>query len=177
MISILKPGKDSSLPSSNRSIRFLDIIGILFEKILLARKLHEVGERVLMRDEHFLFRPRHSTFLHLVRFVESITRNFREKWLTGALFLDVAKTFDTVWIYGFLYKLTSLNFPSYIVHTISSNLRVRTFEASFQTATSSRRSMRTGVAQMELMSPVIFSLYVNDISSSSYPSTGNTKPS
>jgi hypothetical protein len=34
------------------------------------------------------------------------------------VFLDVAKAFDTVWINGLLYKLTILNFPSYLVHTI-----------------------------------------------------------
>jgi hypothetical protein len=44
--------------------------------------------------------------------VERITRNFGEKKLTGAVFLDVAKALDTVWIDGLLYKLTLLNFPS-----------------------------------------------------------------
>jgi len=53
------------------------------------------------------------------------------KRLTGAVFLDVAKAFDTVWIGGLLYKLTLPNFPYYIVHTISSHLRDRTFEAFF----------------------------------------------
>jgi len=90
-----------------------------------------------MRDEQFGFRPRHSTSLQLARLVERISTNFGEKRLTGAVFLDVAKTFDTVWIGGLLFKLTLLNFPSYIVHTISSYLRGRTFEAAFQTATSS----------------------------------------
>jgi hypothetical protein len=84
------------------------------------------------------FRPRHSEFLQLVHLVERIPRNFGEKTLTGAVFLDVVKTFDTVWIDGLFYKLTLLNFSSYIVHAISSYLRGRTFEASFQTATSSR---------------------------------------
>jgi hypothetical protein len=70
----------------------------------------------------------------------------------------VAKAFHAVWIDGLLYKLTFLNFPSYIVHTIS-YLRDRTFEASFQTATSSR-VMQAGVAQGGLISSV-FSLYVN----------------
>jgi hypothetical protein len=58
--------------------------------------------------------------LQLARLVERITRNFGEKRLTGAVFLDVAKAFDPIWIDSFLYKLTLLNFPSYIVHTISS---------------------------------------------------------
>jgi len=85
-----------SLPSSFRHISFLGTIGKLFEKILLARMLHVVSERGLMRDQQFGFRPRHSTPLQLARLVERITRNFGEKRLTGAVFLDVAKAFDTV---------------------------------------------------------------------------------
>ena len=127
MISILKPVKDPALPSSYRPISLVNKIGKLFENILLARILHEISVRGLMRDEQFGFRPRHS--------------NLGEKRLTGAVFLDWAKAFDTVWIDGLLYKLTLLNFPSYIVHTISSYFRSRTYEASFQPATSSRRGM------------------------------------
>ena len=78
------------------------MIGYLFEKILLTIILHEVGERGLLRDEQFGFRPRHSTSLHLARLVERITRNFGERRLTGAVFLDVAKAFDTFWIEGLL---------------------------------------------------------------------------
>jgi len=161
VISILKPGKDPALPSSYRPISLLDTIGKLFEKILLARILHEANVRGLLRNEQFGFRPEHSTSLQLGHLVERITRNFGEKRLTGAVFLDVAKVFDTVWIDGLLYKLTLLNFPSYLVHTISSYCRGRTFEASFQTATSSHRGMPAEVAQGGLISPVLFSLYVD----------------
>jgi predicted phosphatase len=72
--------------------------------------------------------------LQLGRLVETITRNFGEKSLTGVVFLDVAKAFDTVWIDDLLYKQTLLNVQYYIIHTIS-YFRGRTFEASFQTAT------------------------------------------
>jgi hypothetical protein len=99
--------------------------------------------------------------LKIARLVERITKNFGEKRLTGAVFLDVAKAFDTVWIDGILYNLTLLNFPSYIVHTISPYFRGRTFEGSFMTSTSSRRCMQAGVTQGGLNSPVLFSLYVN----------------
>jgi len=167
-ISILKPGKDPALPSSYRPISLLDTIGKVFEKILLTRILHEVNVRGLLRNAHFGFRPEHSTSLQLTRLVERITRKFGGKRLTGAVFLDVAKAFDTVWIDGLLYKLTLLNFPSYLVHTISSYLRGRRFEASFQTATLSHRGMRAGVAQGKLISPVLFSLYVNDIPTPSH---------
>jgi retron-type reverse transcriptase len=115
-----------------------------------------------VRGEQFGFRPRHSTS-QLARFVQRITRNFGKKRLTGAVILDVAKAFDTVSIDGPLYRLTLLNFPSYIVHTISSYLRGRTFEVSFQTATSSCNGMQAGVAQGGLISCVLFILYVNDM--------------
>jgi hypothetical protein len=76
VISILRPGKDSALPSSYRPISLLETIGKLFEKILLARILHEVSERGLMRDEQFGFRPSHGAPLQLTRLVEKITQNF-----------------------------------------------------------------------------------------------------
>ena len=163
MNSILKPGKNPEQPSSHRPICLLDTIGKLFEKILLTRILHEIGEHGLLRDEQYGFRPRHSTSLQLARLFEQITRNFCVRRLTGAVFLDMANFFDTVWIEGLLYKLIVLNFPSYLVHIISSYLRGRTFQASFMTTTSSRCGIRAGVAQGGLISPALFSLYVNDM--------------
>ena len=103
----------------------MDTIVKLFEKILVARILHVMSERGLVRDEQFGFISRHSTSLQLTRLVERITRNIGEKRLTGAVFEVVAKAFDTVWIDGLRYKLALLNFPSYIVHTILFYLKFR----------------------------------------------------
>jgi hypothetical protein len=112
VVSIQKPGMDPTLPSSYKPISLLDTVGKLFEKILLARVPREVKERGLLCDEQFRFRTRRSTTLQLARLVEKVDRNFDKRRLTGAVFLDVAKTFDTVWVKGLLYKLTVLNFPS-----------------------------------------------------------------
>jgi hypothetical protein len=75
----------------------------------------------------------------------------------------VAKAFDTVWVKGLLYKLTVPIFPYYLVKTMSSYLDCRTFQTPFVSATSTCRGMLDGVAQDGLVSPVLFSLYVNDI--------------
>jgi len=85
--------------------------------------------------------------------------------VTDAFFLNVAKAFVSFWIDGLLFKVTFLHFPSCIIHTISSYLRGRTFQASFQTATTSRRGMRSCVVKGVLITLVLFSLYVNDMPS------------
>ena len=78
VISILTPRKDPALSSFYRPISLLETNAKLFEKILLARILHLVNERELMRGEQLGFRPRNSTSLQLARLVERITRNFGE---------------------------------------------------------------------------------------------------
>jgi hypothetical protein len=57
----------------------------------------------LLREEEFGFRPWQNTSLLLARLVYRIYINFGDKRLTGAVFLDVAKAFDTVWTVGLLY--------------------------------------------------------------------------
>jgi hypothetical protein len=96
--------------------------------------------------------------LQLAHLVEKLSRNLGEKRLTGSVFLDVAKEFDAVWVDGLVYKLTVL---SYLVKTILSYLRDRTFEASFEAVTSCRRGKRAVEAKGELISHVLFIPYVN----------------
>ena len=86
------------------------------------------------------------------------------KKLTSAVFLDVAKTFYTILVDVLHYKLTALNFPSYLLKTISSYMHSRMFDAHFQIAIFTSH-LRAGVAQGGTISPILFSLYVNDMPS------------
>lgn len=95
-------------------------------------------------------------------YLEKITRKFGKKRLTGAVFPDMAKAFNTVWVDGFLRNF--LNFASYLVHTIS-YFRGRTFQASFQMALSSWYAGWGGVGWF---SPVPFNMYVKDLPTSSH---------
>jgi hypothetical protein len=95
--------------------------------------------------------------------VERVYMNFKEKLLTYAVFLDVAKDFSTLLADGFLYKPTVLNFPSYLVKTISSYLHGQSNEASFQTTTPTCCFMGVGVAPVGIIYPAPCSLYVNDM--------------
>jgi hypothetical protein len=81
-----------------------------------------------------------------------------EKRLTVAVFLDVAKAFDSIWISGFILKLMILNFPTYLIQKMSTFVRGQMFEASFQTAMSSCPVIRVWVAQVSLISAILVSL-------------------
>jgi hypothetical protein len=54
------------------------------------------------------------TAVQLAHHFERVNRNFDEKRLTGDVFLDVTKTFDTVRVEDLIYKLAILNLPSYL---------------------------------------------------------------
>jgi hypothetical protein len=82
--------------------------------------------------------------------------NFDERMLTGAVFLDVAKAFDAVWDKGLLSKLTVQNFLHDLVKTIPSYLHSRSFQTSFQSATPTRRSVRSGAAQSKRATRVVY---------------------
>jgi hypothetical protein len=86
VISIPKPGKVSTLPSSYRPISLLDTVGKLYEEILLSRLFREVNEGVLLRDEQLEFLPRHSMAPQLDRLVERFNRYFDERKMTRAVF-------------------------------------------------------------------------------------------
>jgi hypothetical protein len=79
------------------------MIGKLLENTLLTRISSEVSGRRLLHDEQFRFRTKHNTSLLLARLFKSLTRIFGEKRLTGAVFLDMAKAFDTIRVHGVLF--------------------------------------------------------------------------
>jgi hypothetical protein len=58
-----------------------------------------------------------------------VPSNVDEKMLTDAVFLDVAKAFDTIRLDYLLLKIKVLNFPSYFVKTMSSYLHGPMLEA------------------------------------------------
>jgi hypothetical protein len=98
--------------------------------------------------------------------VQRVYRKFDEIRLSGAVFFDVAKAFETVWISGILYKLKILNLPTYLVKTISTHPTSHTFDASFHPATYTNRCIPVGIAQGGIISPVWVSMYVNEMPSS-----------
>jgi hypothetical protein len=100
------------------------MIGKLFERILLTRNSFEIGRHSLLCNEQFGFGAKHSTAVQLTLLIGRVSRNFGEKRLRGAVFLDMAKAFHTVWDDGLVCKLTVLNFSLVILSKLCLPTRV-----------------------------------------------------
>jgi hypothetical protein len=70
----------------------------------------------------------------------------------------VVKAFDIVRVKGLPYKITVLNFPTFLVQAVSSHLDGRKFRTSLKSAASTRRVMRAAVAQGGFICPAFFRL-------------------
>ncbi|GFY23454.1 probable RNA-directed DNA polymerase from transposon BS [Trichonephila clavipes] len=104
---INKPGKDPHLACSYRPISLLSTIGKLTESIILHRLKNFINENNLLNPNQYGFTNKLSTLYPLLRLTEHISEGFQKKKSTGAVFLDIQKAFDRVWINGLPFKLIS----------------------------------------------------------------------
>jgi hypothetical protein len=81
---------------------------------------------------------------------------------TAAVFLDNEKAFDTTWHTGLLYKLSKFHFSSILIKFISSFLSNRTFIDMVDSEMSTPRNIQAGMPQGSVLSPTLYSLYIND---------------
>ncbi|GFV12199.1 RNA-directed DNA polymerase from mobile element jockey [Trichonephila clavipes] len=74
----------------------------------------------------------------------------------------ITKAFDKIWHDGLLIKLIRLDFPAPLIKSIHSFLSNRSFRVRVDRILPSR-PIRSGLPQGSLSSPLLFTLYVNDI--------------
>lgn len=162
----LKPGKNPHVPSSYRPISLLCTILKVFEKIISKRLNDFLITKNIIPKFQFGFRRKHSTSHQLTRLTEIIERGFESKKHTLVAFLDFSQAFDKVWIKGLVYKLLQLETPAYLLRIIASFLMNRTFAVKINAELSNKREIKAGVPQGSILGPILFNIYVSDITAS-----------
>ncbi|GBN58931.1 putative RNA-directed DNA polymerase from transposon BS [Araneus ventricosus] len=122
-----------------------------------------LAENKILCPEQFGFRKSLTTTHQLLRVVEYITSGFEKGECTGAVFLDVQKAFDRVWIQGLIHKLIRYKTPPHLLKLLKSYLEERKFAVKVGNSISEAKIMRAGIPQGGKILPVLYSLYVNDI--------------
>ena len=80
------------------------------ERIVHRQVYEYLQEHDLITSEQFGFRPKLSTNIALTQCTEEILHNLDNKLVTGAVFIDLRKAFDTVDHELLILKLRNLGF-------------------------------------------------------------------
>ncbi|GFV88249.1 probable RNA-directed DNA polymerase from transposon BS [Trichonephila clavipes] len=135
------------------------------EHIILNRINKFINDTNFLNPNQYGFTRQLSTYHPLVRLTEKISAGFQRGRSTGAVFLDIQKAFDRVWISGLIYKLIINHFPVPLIPIINSYLVNRTFKVRVNNTLSLPHNVTIGVTQGSLLGPVLLNVYLNDIPS------------
>ena len=87
---------DSSLFSNYRPISILPCLSKVFEKLFYIRLSGFLEKFDILNRSQYGFRPRHSTTMAILEFVNNVYEGFENNECTVGIFLDLKKAFDTV---------------------------------------------------------------------------------
>ena len=163
-ISMILKKKELPLdPNNYRPISITSCLGKILERIINNRLYTFMEEKKLLANEQSGFRRHRRTADNLFFLIQKITETFSRSKKVCGLFFDISKAFDRVWHEGLLYKLIKAKIPNYLIFWIRSFLTKRTFRVKVNRFTSNPYPIKAGVPQGSVISPLLFSLYINDI--------------
>jgi len=117
----------------------------------------------LIFDKHAGFLTGHSTVYQLIDLYHQIVQSFDTTTHMCVIFCDISKAFDRVRHKGLLFKLKQLGITGRLHHGISEYLKNRHQRVTIGQSCSSYRPVSAGVLQWSVRGPLLFLVYVNDI--------------
>ena len=160
VVPAFKRGDRSSL-TNYRPIALLSSVGKVCERIVY-NKLDRFFSTYLS-DQQSGFRQQDGTSLQLVRLVQQWSDALNDSQHVGIVFFDLRKAFDRVWHRGLLAKLYASGVRGPAFAWFESYLSGRRQRTRVAEAVSDPESLFAGVPQGAILSPLLFIIYVNDI--------------
>ena len=153
-------------PNNYRGITLLSCIGKLFTMLLNERLKCFIESNKLLSENQAGFKALYSTVDHiyLLKCIIDLSRFKRQKIFCA--FIDYQKAFDTIWRDGLWYKLLHYFHIQGNVLTVIRKLYANIKSCVFMNSKKSEYfESLMGVRQGENLSPLLFSLYINDLES------------
>ena len=159
---------DSVLSESNyRPISLLPIFSKIFERLIYDRLIQFIDSHNILSELQFGFQKNKSTEQAVSSIVTALNCAKYNKLSSYCVFLDFAKAFDTVNHQILLGKLQHYGLYGKSFSLLESYLSDRKQQVEINGTLSDSGVIKHGVPQGSVLGPLLFLLYINDISESS----------
>ena len=138
----------------------------ILEKCVHSQLIVHLEKNSLLSQNQFGFRKYRSTELAAVWFTDQIRRSMDAGMLTGAIYVDMSKAFDTVGHAGIINKLPDYGITGMPQEWIVSYLLNRSQQVTFQNTLSKPGPTVCDVPQGSILGPLLLVLYIDDITTS-----------
>ena len=157
---IFKKG-DKENCSNYRPISFLCVVSKILERAVLNPIKSEILPLITQFQHGFLGgRSTETQLLHVYDYINSILDSSGQ---ADIIYLDFSKAFDSVTHYLLLHKLRSFGFNGSLYHCFSSYITCRKQRVIIDGEYSDWCNVTIGVPQWSKLGPVLFLLYINDL--------------
>ena len=160
---IYKKKGDTSNPENYRPITILSCFGKLFTSVLNLRLNDFVEHNDSLEENQAGFRKGYATSDHIFTLHAMVEILKSRKKKLFCTFVDFKKAFDNVWRPGLWHKLLHTGVDGKILRIIRSMYQGIKSKISICGQETIFFSIVTGLRQGENLSPVLFSLFINDL--------------